>query len=248
LSARTIACLALVGAAAVLLVVTGCADIFGFEEGSPRPLGAGGTASATSSSATGGSAADGGAGNDATASSSSTAASSSAAAGGSGGCAGSSPVKRVFVTSSALAATFGGVPQGDAICAAHAAAACLCGTWKAWLSVLPTSAEQHLGSATGPWYLVDQSSLVASSTGDLTDGFLESPIEQDENGAAHAVLVWTGTTAYGGATDLDCIAWTTSAIQQSGSVGQSDHIDQAWSSQVGASPCDQVAHLYCFEL
>jgi uncharacterized protein DUF1554 len=186
------------------------------------------------------------AGNAAGSTSSTTNSSSSAGGGGAGGCAEPSPVKRVFVTSAAFQGNLGGVAQADVICQEAADAACLGGSWLAWLSDNLVSAQQHLGNANGPWYLVDGMTLVAQSKQTLLNSTLSHAIDKDPTLTVIAAAVWTGTYQNGAPTGFDCTSWTTNNAGPNGTIGQSNFASQQWTNQVGSS-CDQLAHLYCFE-
>ncbi|MBW2529300.1 MAG: hypothetical protein JRI23_34305 [Deltaproteobacteria bacterium] len=110
--------------------------------------------------------------------------------------------KLVFVTSGVFTGDLGGVAGGDAECQALAEAACLTGSYKAWLSDDTSEPNTRFTRATVPYYLVD-GSVVADDYDDIIDGTLQRPIDLDESGLPGPTtssitpdrnqLVWTGT-------------------------------------------------------
>ena len=151
---------------------------------------------------------------------------------------------RVFVTSTTTNARFGGQAGGDARCKALADAASLGGTWMAWLSNKNgPHAVDRLTSA-GPWHLVT-GEMVAATKAELVSGTLRKAIDRDEKGAAVVGNgVWTGTGPDGKYLTNDCDQWTTG---NDGRSGTADSTSATWTS-AAVDDCDQLRHLYCFEL
>ena len=130
----------------------------------------------------------------------------------SGAPAADTPAKKyVFGTSLGRTGNLGGLAGADTICATHASAAGLPGTWKAWLSDETTNAIDRIAEV-GPWYLIG-TTIVAATT---KASFALSPsaaININENGLnMGSVDYWTGT-ASGGAkiAGSTCTSWTTTA-------------------------------------
>lgn len=169
--------------------------------------------------------------------------------------------KYVFVSSTLhVGIALGGLEGADRICTQLAAAAKLRGdTYKAWLSIVGTSAADRLAHATSPYKLID-GTLVAASWADLTDGELAHAIDRDERGREilkTTNAAWTGTEFDGqfippqdipaGMTGahLDCAAW--SIAGSAGVSGVSGSSTGLWSHGNPYTPCNGQARLYCFE-
>ncbi len=174
-------------------------------------------------------------------------------------------VKRVFVTSSVVAADFASVSNdgalaGDTICQQHADAAGLGGSWKAWLSDQATSPSVRFTHSNGPYQLVD-GTRIADDWTDLTDLTLQNPIALDEHGAAApassgtmggvATSVWTGTFAAGvnPGNAVQCSNWT-AAGSGIARLGDTTSADAGWSARFlgnSVTACTGTAPLFCFE-
>jgi len=154
------------------------------------------------------------------------------------------PYKRVFVTSNAYQANFGGtgVSGADAACQSSAHVGNRGGTWRAWLSTGSIGAASRIPDA--EYRLVNQSNVVANDKTDLLNG-LDHVIERDELGAQRHADVWTGTGSSGFSTGQTCSDWTSTALAQMGTTGRSNGAAE-WTSY---SPfnCNLVARVYCFE-
>jgi hypothetical protein len=172
-------------------------------------------------------------------------------AGSAGKCKpGSETYWRVFVSSTAdSGGEIQGLSSADAACQFAANQAGLGGTWKAWLSDSTTSASQRLHHSTIPYKLLD-GAQIADDWNDLTDGSLQNIINIDQTGQELGVLdnnaVWTGTFADGTGAGDYCNDWTSSSSSDLGIVGIFTLSTDSWSWEV-PYPCDQIAHLYCFE-
>ena len=156
--------------------------------------------------------------------------------------------KRVFISSTRSAGSFGGLSGGDAICQSLADAAGLGGTYMAWLSDGSTSPATRFTQATVPYVEVDpHQTQIASDWTDLVDGALTNPIVFTETaGSLSGVPVWTGTKSLSGAGGgTNCHGWTSSAATDTGLLGVSGDTT-SWSDS-SATRCDATAYLYCFE-
>jgi len=168
--------------------------------------------------------------------------------------------KMVFVTSRTYPANFGGLAAADAACM-FLAGGRFPDTWtfKAWLSDETTSAADRLTHSTGPYTLVDGSTVVAQSWTDLVSGSLRHAINQTEVGAAppsttamcgtDSSAAWTNTYSAGqSAGQFDCMNWTTSAMSSSlqGQVGKPTSSAYGWTN--GCAPyCTASASFYCVQ-
>jgi len=155
--------------------------------------------------------------------------------------------KRVFVTSSTYTGDLGGLVGADAKCQAHADAAALGGTWKAWLS---TSSEDARDRITDGHYTLVDGTIVANSLADLTNGGIWQAIELDE----YAVVfgsnqAWTGTLANGTWYDADCQAWTSALPADTALIGYVNLADELWTDGFPSADCSytDVRGVYCFE-
>lgn len=168
------------------------------------------------------------------------------AAGGAGGSGGGSAVKRVFVTSQTYTGNIGSLANADMIC--EGAATNLAGSWRAWLSDANSSAASRVADV-GPWYLVDQTTLVFVNLAhaiDITDG-PNAPISVDENGNTVSTFeTWTGTFDDGSSAGMNCNNWTTAVLEIKGRSGHAGAVDHLWGSADNTS-CNGLLRLYCFE-
>lgn len=161
------------------------------------------------------------------------------------------PFKYAFVTNDTIAANFTGLSGADSICNNKASSAGLPGTYKAWLSDQSTSARSRLSQSSLPYKNVD-SSLVANSWTDLTDGSLSGAFK-NENGqnltGTPPYFVWTNTDQVGNiASSLACNNWT-GTLGYSGVVGDAlpAAYNQRYWTNATTYPCDRLARLYCLE-
>jgi hypothetical protein len=173
-----------------------------------------------------------------------------------GGClngAGSSPPKRLFVTSLKYTGNFGGAQGADSICNTLAAAGVLGGKWSAFLSDDSTGALARI-SETGPWFRIDRETKIFNNRVGFTVGALAEIY--NEYGAAVPTTdrAWTGTRADGTADGTqNCSNWTSNSSTDYGSGGNpNSKLTQGngpkWMyAAEGAAPCSNLYHLYCFE-
>ena len=139
-----------------------------------------------------------------------------------------------------------GLAAGDAICRNLALAAGIrqAESFKAWLSADGTSAIgrfQH----DGPWMRPD-GIVVAKSRQDLTDGYLDSPINRTETGLyLGGNGIWTGTLLSGLPSSANCSNWNSTAT--TGEYGSANTILYTWTSE-GALTCGfAYANFYCLQ-
>lgn len=167
--------------------------------------------------------------------------------------------KRVFVTSSTYAPNFGSVAVADTICHTTASSK-LGGTWRAWISLpAPNDVATRLTHSTGPYVLVDGTTIVANSWTDLISGSIKHAIDQDENAGplqtatgcidASCFSTWTATDATGAYTpSFDCIGWTDTGANP-GITGNTAATTTEWTRRntIFSNGCSLRARLYCFE-
>ena len=152
--------------------------------------------------------------------------------------------RTVFVTSQTYIGGVGGLTGADALCQGLANTAGLPGTFLAWLSDSTHSPSTRFGKA-GSFVLID-GTTVADSWNDLTDGILQSSINQTELGdTLGSERVWTGTGIDGQQTGSTCLSWISGGTNL-GRSGFTDASDTTWTDERGYL-CDTGQRLYCFE-
>jgi hypothetical protein len=160
--------------------------------------------------------------------------------------------------------------SADKLCQHLADAAVIGGVWKAWLSDSTTNAIDRITE--GPWYLLTYAGAFGNieetyetrafnNKANLTTVPL-SAININEFGrsvsSSNGVLyVWTGTTGSATAGVETCSNWTSSAASDHGIMGTAGGTIVGWTdspewgtangSPVYPLPCNESAHLYCFE-
>lgn len=164
--------------------------------------------------------------------------------------------KIVFITSTNMTGSFGGLAGGDAICQERGDSVPVYAgkKWKAWLSTAAASVATRfsLQARMAGTYKRPDGVIVANGWADLTDGTLLAPISVTESGASVSPgdVVWTGTGTNGShsAPGGDCEGWTSSVPYAS--VGRVGVTDSGWTFAAGWSAgCGNALtrHLYCFE-
>jgi hypothetical protein len=168
--------------------------------------------------------------------------------------------RAVFVTSTAYTADeLNGLVAADGTCQSRAGTAGLKGTYKAWLSTDSLSAEARMTHSTGPYRLLN-GTTIASNWQELTSGTLKAPIDETETMGAPPKLgatvcgelssspVWTGTNADGtSGSGTECNTWGAGMLAATSAlVGSANATDGTWSAWCAAS-CLVVAALYCVE-
>jgi hypothetical protein len=159
----------------------------------------------------------------------------------------------VFATDGIYNGDFGGLTGADAVCNAHASAAGLPGTYKAWLSDGTISAADRLSHNPGPYQRVD-GAVVAANWVDLTDGFLSASINLTEYGVPtyedyDAYEVWTNTTPAGAIVGGNhCGNWGFATDDVSGALGLPGNTDGLWTeTDSHTHRCSDELGLYCFQ-
>jgi len=173
--------------------------------------------------------------------------------------------KIVFVTSEVFTGNLGGIFGGDEACNRLASSVGIRADFKAWLSDSFVSPPVRFAQSTRPYALVD-GTQVAADWGDLVDGSLDHPIDQDECGeppptGTHSAVcgggsvihpVMTGTYAAGrGDINNNCGDWTIDGETRAAVLlGNADAMDSQWTytcTRGGTAMCDPTAPIYCFE-
>jgi hypothetical protein len=173
-----------------------------------------------------------------------------------GTCAGAA---LVFVSSTVSDAALGGPRGADKICAELAREAELGGYWMSWTSDSCTSPLQRFEASTLPYHLLS-GTLIANDWTDLTDDYLENPIDMDEMGDVivgtdpffRDTLVWTNTEPNGARhSNNGCRGLRTNDIGGVNGIpaaaGSTTSIWKPWT--VWSTPqCSTVdLRIYCFE-
>lgn len=167
----------------------------------------------------------------------------------------SAEVKRVFVTSTQHRGNIPGTSAADLFCNIRAQAGGHSGYFKAWISDSPETDPESTFTRSAIPYALPDGSVVAANWTDLTDGQLNVPIDQDENGqsvvppsAQTDFNVWTGTDHRGEhyflpspneTVALDCDNWFATDAQTVvsddgvpwGIGGYTSRADDRWSLQ-----------------
>ncbi len=154
--------------------------------------------------------------------------------------------KVVFVTSTSVSGSFGGLAPGDSLCAARAAAGGLPGTFLVWLGDGIDSPSTRFNRSNVRYVLVD-GTVVANSWADLTDGTLLTPINLNEFGATVTAKVWTGVRENGNTysdPNSHCAGWTGGAT--TGLYGGTWSSFFAWTADTW-DWCGDSYRLYCFQ-
>jgi prepilin-type N-terminal cleavage/methylation domain-containing protein len=152
--------------------------------------------------------------------------------------------KQIFVTTGTWNGNLGGLTGAAAKCQTAAIDAGLSGTYVAWLSGDGYYASDYTSSAN--YYILVDTTRVADSEEDLTDGTLQTAINKDEYSNARNTAVWTGTDSMGYDSGYTCTDWTNSTSGISGTAGLSSAADQTWTDN-GTAACNSLKSLYCVE-
>jgi hypothetical protein len=152
---------------------------------------------------------------------------------------------RAFVTSTAYPAT--AVANADDLCAQHATAAGLPGTFIAYVGTSGALPYSRIASSRG-WRLVDDSPL-ANEPADLETRSILGPAGFDETGTdirAAIPVIWTGLHS-DGPLDMNCQDWTTTVATALGEVGDT-RTGGAAATHYASYGCDQTAAVLCLEI
>jgi hypothetical protein len=153
---------------------------------------------------------------------------------------------RVFVSSTPVLGTFGGLAAADAICNADAAAAGLTGNFVAWLSTSTVDARDRLADGSRGWVRVDGLPVMDTVTAFLASNRMYNPINVHADGSLAQTLVWTGTNGDGThKVGLSCNDWTSEFLDGTeGSVTASlPELTDYWENY-----CIGTGSFLCFEL
>jgi hypothetical protein len=157
-----------------------------------------------------------------------------------------SRVNRVFISSTGLTGTFGGLAQADDFCTTKAGAAGIPGTFRAFLSTSTVNARDRFAGSRG-WMRVDDEPVVDTIEA-MVNGKLYNPLTIDENGATvdpNVVFVWTGTGGDGRTDISTCADWTNGASGRSGETDAT--IPRVFYG--GMAACSVFNYrFYCFEV
>jgi hypothetical protein len=180
----------------------------------------------------------------------------------------------MFVTSTSQSGAMGGLAGADGICNGLAQHAGLPGRYQAWLCDGVTAPIDRSLHATVPYVRTD-GGIIARGWTDLTDGFIDLPINRDEFGNDVSTLApflpWTNVTT-SGACDRDeyvspgsgpCPAfskcplncaddganngWTTSSLWAQGAKGDVNFTDHNWTDSVTGLCSVPPERIYCIE-
>jgi hypothetical protein len=157
---------------------------------------------------------------------------------------------RVFLSSTRYDGNLGGLSGADAKCQGLAEEANLPGTYKAWLSDSTSSPSSRFLPSTGPYRLINGTTIAANFT-DLTDGTLLAPIDVTETGGGvgSSIGVWTHTLSNGNArgdAEGHCANWSSSAPGAVGNYGHATRLSLEW-TDVSEAGCSNFFHLYCVQ-
>lgn len=160
--------------------------------------------------------------------------------------------KFVFITSTLYNGNLGGVAGADTKCQAHADAASLGGTFKAWIAddTDANAPAARFYQSPNP-YKLTTGTTVANNWADLTDGTLSAAIDYFETGAhrgSSSNNVYTNVNTDGTRKGTDsCLGWTWSSSGQSGEIGFSTVTDSTWTDDSTAACSSTFFRLYCFQ-
>ena len=173
--------------------------------------------------------------------------------------AGSSPPettggKLIFMSSKRYSANLGGLEGADAKCQSLAEAAGRSGVFRAWLSVISTSASQRLTHASER-YILNTGVVVANDWADLTSGTLRHEVNETERkelappnavNGCNPLVFWTATDERGSQYGEDCKGWTSTSADLHAQLGVISR-DEVWSTFCMGAMCDAVAPIMCIE-
>jgi len=157
---------------------------------------------------------------------------------------------RVFVSSTLYDGNLGGLDGADAKCQGLANAAGLPGIYKAWLSDSTNSPVSRFVPSSGPYRLVNGTTIAANFT-DLTDGTLLAPITVTETGGGVGttdIWTWTNTRSNGSRESTlneHCANWSMNTAG-TGTAGRVTNSDDLW-TYYGPAVCWDDFRLYCFQ-
>ncbi len=129
----------------------------------------------------------------------------------------------------------------DAKCTDEAVARGLGGTWRAWLSSSTENAIDRIADV-GPWYRLDQTTLVFAGRADLRNG-PRAPINATPSARNR---FWSGSLLDGTRSADRCNDWEAYDFPLKGTIGNADATGTDW---VEPAPldCGSYLALLCFE-
>jgi hypothetical protein len=210
-----------------LLFLTGCQFVLGIEGGVVRPDADGGGGVGGS----GGVVMAGGGGT---------------GGGGPGGGGGASSLVVFFTTNRyGPSVDFNNVADADVVCRSEAMAVGIEGFFVAWLSSsLTGDAIDRLPD--GPRWVLRDGTQVFEDRSAISEG-PDVPIVSAQGSPAGVFSpVWTGTNAMLGASNQNCLGWSSASEDNDGLIGLIGLDPIEW-TQAGPSPCNGTSHLYCFQ-
>jgi hypothetical protein len=141
---------------------------------------------------------------------------------------------RVFVTSTAYAADFGGIAAADAICQERADSQSLGGTF---IALLGDAARPELRLAGSRGWVDLEGTPIVDEPATWLDGYMFHPLVIDESGADIGyVVMWVGSI-------YSCSGWTTTSAALMGSVVTTIEAFGAYT----VNQCSQQQHFVCVE-
>ncbi len=167
--------------------------------------------------------------------------------------------KRIFLTSQKYDGNFrtpvdsdDGILGGDNICAKHARLAGIEGNFMAWLSAEDVDATERLLEV-GPWYKMDQRTLIFESLELALWNGPEAPFNMDENGEeVHPAdsAFWSNTDSDGNYFGINCSNFSSAGLVEEGLKGASYYYDSipgtTW-TETTTQPCNYESRILCFE-
>jgi hypothetical protein len=117
--------------------------------------------------------------------------------------------------------------------------------WKAWLSSSTVSALNRIADV-GPWYRLDQTTLLFHNLASIVNGPLVPISPQSDVVDDTRNLFWTGTLLDGTASVDNCQDWTTYMGLNIATVGRADTSGQGWVDPTPLS-CGYYLALLCIE-
>jgi hypothetical protein len=147
----------------------------------------------------------------------------------------------------------GGLAAADALCQAEANAESLLGTFKALLGTEQATAASRFNLNGAPWVRVDGVPWVSSAAAlagtrddasDFMTGLNVTAAGELVISTDFVTLAWTGGLP--GQVGLACTAWTSTVLEQRGSLGQPESAGTAGVGCCTAS-CSSARRLYCLE-
>ncbi len=148
----------------------------------------------------------------------------------------------MFVSSTQVTGSAGGIAGADALCTSLANAAGYPGTFESFLSDSTTDGRTRIDHE-GAWVRPD-GQIIANRTEDLLAGDLLSPMHQTETGDYSYEYAWTGLAFDGQVSTDTCLDWTSEAPMGTRALPFAATTEW-W--HFADWPCDRTLHVYCYE-